>query len=83
MNKCLYVGILRTVLEAAVDGALVLDLCVLGDTMILEETRKVYKREKEMKKGNNGVAYVLGVGFIIQVCNLTSLNVIVIVIITM
>ena len=45
------IGILRTVLEGAVDGAVVLDLCTLGDTLILEETNKVYKREKEMKKG--------------------------------
>lgn len=45
------VGILRAVLEAAVEGALVLDLCVLGDRLILEETSKVYKKEKELKKG--------------------------------
>ena len=36
---------------AAVDGATVLDLCKLGDQMMLEETRNVYKKEKEMKKG--------------------------------
>ena len=33
------------------DGALVVDLCEKGDQMILEETKKVYKKEKEMKKG--------------------------------
>ncbi len=33
------------------DGAVVLNLCVLGDRLILEETNKVYKKEKEMKKG--------------------------------
>ena len=33
------------------DGALVVDLCERGDQMILEETKKVYKKEKEMKKG--------------------------------
>ena len=27
------------------------DLCERGDQMILEETKKVYKKEKEMKKG--------------------------------
>ena len=32
------------------DGVLVVDLCERGDQMILEET-KVYKKEKEMKKG--------------------------------
>ena len=38
-------------LEGCVDGALVVDLCEKGDQMILEETKKVYKKEKEMKKG--------------------------------
>ena len=33
------------------DGVLVVDLCERGDQMILEETKKVYKKEKEMKKG--------------------------------
>ena len=33
------------------DRALVVDLCERGDQMILEETKKVYKKEKEMKKG--------------------------------
>ena len=33
------------------DGALVVDLCERGDQMILEETKKVYKKEKVMKKG--------------------------------
>ena len=27
------------------------DLCERGDQMILEETKKVYKKEKKMKKG--------------------------------
>ena len=33
------------------EGALVVDLCEMGDQMILDETKKVYKKEKEMKKG--------------------------------
>ena len=33
------------------DGALLVVLCERGDQMILEETKKVYKKEKEMKKG--------------------------------
>ena len=32
-----------------------LDLCELGDQMIVEETKKVYKKEKEMKKGEHGM----------------------------
>ena len=38
---------------ACVEGAVVLDLCELGDQMIVEETKKVYKKEKEMKKGDH------------------------------
>ena len=34
-----------------VAGASVVDLCELGDRLIIEETSKVYKKEKEMKKG--------------------------------
>jgi len=29
----------------------VLDLCEMGDRIILEDTQKVFKKEKEMKKG--------------------------------
>ena len=46
-------GVLKAVFAAAVDGATVLDLCKLGDQMMLEETRNVYKKEKDMKKGEN------------------------------
>ena len=44
-------GVLKSVLEAAVEGASVLNLCEMGDSLILEETGKVYKKEKDMKKG--------------------------------
>ncbi|CAI8023546.1 Proliferation-associated protein 2G4 [Geodia barretti] len=43
--------VLKSVLEAAVEGASVLNLCEMGDSLILEETGKVYKKEKDMKKG--------------------------------
>ena len=33
------------------EGCTVLSLCELGDRLILEETGRVYKKEKEMKKG--------------------------------
>ena len=38
-------------LDGCIAGAPVVDLCHLGDKLILEETGKVYKKEKEMKKG--------------------------------
>jgi methionine aminopeptidase len=43
--------ILKQVMDACVDGAKIIDLCQLGDSLIIEETAKVFKREKEMKKG--------------------------------
>ena len=54
LPNCLYLlaaGVLRQVVEKCVAGASVVDLCELGDRLILEETSKVYKKEKEMKKG--------------------------------
>ena len=32
-------------------GVTALELCKIGDDMIIQETDKVYKKEKEMKKG--------------------------------
>jgi len=43
--------VLRSVLEQCVDGASARQICEHGDKLILEETGKVYKKEKEMKKG--------------------------------
>lgn len=42
---------LRLVVEAAKPGASVLSLCEKGDLYIMAETGKVFKKEKEMKKG--------------------------------
>lgn len=42
---------LRLVIEAAKPGASVLSLCEKGDVYIMAETGKVFKKEKEMKKG--------------------------------
>lgn len=36
---------------ACVEGAVITDLCEMGDKLVLEETKKVYKKEKNMKKG--------------------------------
>ncbi|CAH1249660.1 proliferation-associated protein 2G4-like [Branchiostoma lanceolatum] len=44
-------SILRKLVSQCVAGASVRDLCEAGDTMILEETGKVFKKDKEMKKG--------------------------------
>lgn len=38
--------------EAAKSGVSVLSLCERGDAMIMEETGKIFKKEKDMKKGN-------------------------------
>ena len=43
--------ILRLVVAKCVMGAAVVEICEMGDKLILEETGKVYKKEKEMKKG--------------------------------
>eukprot|EP00794_Sanderia_malayensis_P017632 gene17632-19386_t len=43
--------VLRSVLEQCVEGASARSICEQGDKMILEETGKVFKKEKEMNKG--------------------------------
>ncbi|PAA82245.1 hypothetical protein BOX15_Mlig005768g1 [Macrostomum lignano] len=43
--------VLKRLLEKCISGARILDLCELGDRLIQEETAKVFKKEKEMKKG--------------------------------
>lgn len=42
---------LRMVMEAATVGVSVLSLCVKGDAHIMAETGKVFKKEKDIKKG--------------------------------
>ncbi|KAM7079854.1 LOW QUALITY PROTEIN: proliferation-associated protein 2G4 [Ciconia maguari] len=59
--------VLRAVVEAANSGASVLCLCEKGDAMIMEETGKIFKKEKEMKKG---IFF-----FPVQVCLPTSISV--------
>lgn len=43
--------VLKALCERTVVGVTALELCKLGDDMIRQETDKVYKKEKEMKKG--------------------------------
>lgn len=42
---------LKVVIEAAKPGVSVLSLCEKGDAYIMTETGKVFKKEKDMKKG--------------------------------
>lgn len=52
---CMYVFsppvALRAVVDAAKPGVSVLSLCEKGDAFITAETSKVFKKEKEIKKG--------------------------------
>uniref|UniRef100_A0A2K5UPA5 Peptidase M24 domain-containing protein n=1 Tax=Macaca fascicularis TaxID=9541 RepID=A0A2K5UPA5_MACFA len=43
--------VLRTLVEASSSGVSVLSLCEKGHAMITEETEKIFRKEKEMKKG--------------------------------
>ena len=51
-------GTLQEVLAKAVEGTAVLQLCTLGDSFIMEETSKIFKKEKEMKKGTGPVVWM-------------------------
>lgn len=42
---------LKLLIEACQPGVKVLDLCELGDKILNEETLKVFKKDKEMRKG--------------------------------
>lgn len=42
---------LKTVVGAAMAGVSVLSLCEKGDAYIMAETGKIFKKEKDMKKG--------------------------------
>jgi len=43
--------VLNTLIERCNVGASVIGICEAGDQLLMEETGKVYKKEKEMKKG--------------------------------
>ena len=42
---------LEAVVEKAVEGANVIELCQIGDNIIIENTSNVFRKEKEMRKG--------------------------------
>lgn len=44
--------VLKTLMEKCVPNTSAVELCSLGDKMIFEETEKVFKKEKNMKKGS-------------------------------
>ena len=48
---------MKQLMEKCIAGAKVVDVCEFGDQRLLEETSKVYKKEKDMKKGNVDVIY--------------------------
>lgn len=43
---------MRALIETTKPGVSVLSLCEKGDAFITAETSKVFKKEKEIKKGN-------------------------------
>lgn len=43
--------VLKQVVDKCVDGASVREICEYGDSLLTEETSKVFKKEKELKKG--------------------------------
>lgn len=51
LNYPRFIGVLAMLIEKATPGTTAINLCEMGDNMILEETGKVYKKEKELKKG--------------------------------
>ncbi|XP_016160414.1 PREDICTED: proliferation-associated protein 2G4 [Ficedula albicollis] len=58
-------------LEVANPGASVLCLCEKGDAMIMEETGKIFKKEKEMKKG---IAFPTSISVNNCVCHFSPLK---------
>jgi len=44
-------GVLKKVIEKCVNGANIREICEFGDSLILQETANVFRKEKQMKKG--------------------------------
>uniref|UniRef100_H9H0V5 Proliferation-associated protein 2G4 n=1 Tax=Meleagris gallopavo TaxID=9103 RepID=H9H0V5_MELGA len=63
--------VLRAVVEEANSGASVLCLCEKGDAMIMEETGKIFKKEKDMKKG---IAFPTSISVNNCVCHFSPLK---------
>lgn len=63
--------VLKQVLQATVANVTARTLCAMGDSLIIEETNKVFKNKKEMKKG---VAFPTCVSVNNCVCHFTPLT---------
>jgi hypothetical protein len=50
-------GVLKDICSKCVQGASVRELCDTADKMLMDEVSKVYKKEKELKKGNGSELY--------------------------
>lgn len=48
---CVFTVILKDVVSKCVEGASVSSICEFGDTRLTEETGKVFRKDKEKKKG--------------------------------
>ncbi|NWI09898.1 PA2G4 protein, partial [Crypturellus soui] len=70
-RSSLVAGVLRAVVEAAGAGASVLGLCEKGDALIMEETGKIFKKEKDMKKG---IAFPTSISVNNCVCHFSPLK---------
>ena len=46
-----HVGVLAELVQSTVENVTARTLCEMGDSLIVEETSKVYKNKKDMKKG--------------------------------
>ncbi|EHB17641.1 Proliferation-associated protein 2G4 [Heterocephalus glaber] len=63
--------VLRSLVESSSSGVSVLSLCEKGDAMIMEETGKIFKKEKEMKKG---IAFLTSISVNNCVCHFSPLK---------
>lgn len=43
--------VLKELVTKTVEGAKVVELCTLGDQLLSEATSKIYRKDKEIKKG--------------------------------
>lgn len=64
-------GVLKQLIEKCVADASVISICEFGDNLINEETSKVFKKEKEIKKG---IAFPTCISINNCVCNFSPLK---------
>uniref|UniRef100_A0A2I3FUT4 Peptidase M24 domain-containing protein n=1 Tax=Nomascus leucogenys TaxID=61853 RepID=A0A2I3FUT4_NOMLE len=71
MGRDIANGILRSLVDASSSGVSVLSLCEKGDAMIMQETGKIFKKEKEMKRG---IAFPTSISVNNCVCHFSPLK---------